>query len=448
MKKIVRFALIFATILLFGACQPDPVKENTFTLTSDINANVANAWFTLTLKLAKETPGFTAPVAARAFAYTGLTLYESVVGGMPEYHSLQGNINNFLPDSAPEPANSTEYHWGVCANRALAYITSNLFKNASVENLAKIKNLEAEYEAEFSKTISQSVFDRSKNYGETVAVGVYKYAKSDGQDEAYSHNYPSTYNVSSFQGSWIPTPPTYQTIPSQPYWGKVRTFMDANANNIVVPAPQSYSTAASSIFHSQANEIYVLNLNLTQEQKSNADYWNDEPGLTATPAGHAIAILKQVLETEHSNLAVAAESYSKLAMGLHDAFVSCWKTKYQYSLMRPVTYIRAQIDPSFKPYLTTPPYPEYTSVHSVQMATMAQILSDLFGEKYAFSDKANLSRTDINGAPRTYATFFKAAEECAFSSMYGGQHFRDACEKGMAQGIAVGKNVATMQYRK
>ena len=141
-----RFTLIFIGILSFNACKPDSSNEPKRLKTAGIDSKVANSWFSLSLKLAKETPGFTAPVAARAFAYTGLALYESVVGGMPDYHTLQSHVTNFLPGTVPEPKNSTDYHWGVCANRAMALMLTNLYKNTSAENLVQIKTLEDQFE--------------------------------------------------------------------------------------------------------------------------------------------------------------------------------------------------------------------------------------------------------------------------------------------------------------
>jgi len=50
---------------------------------SAFSAQVATDWFSLALQLTQQTPGFSPPVAARAFAYLGLALYESTVPGMP-----------------------------------------------------------------------------------------------------------------------------------------------------------------------------------------------------------------------------------------------------------------------------------------------------------------------------------------------------------------------------
>ncbi|MBU6341975.1 MAG: vanadium-dependent haloperoxidase [Bacteroidetes bacterium] len=447
MNRFLSPFLLILGLLFFHACKPDGASHPVFLKTADVNAKVAHDWFDLEFKLIQETPGFTGPVAARALAYTSLALYESVVGGMEEYKTLQGELTNFLPGSVPEPALGLEYHWGVCANRAMALMLTNLFKTASEQNKKLISDLEDNYEATFKKSISDDVFNRSKELGDHAGSGVYKYAKSDNQDEAYSKNYPATFNVQNFNGAWKPTPPNYQSIPLQPYWGGVRAFNSANSNLLVDPHP-TYSVSPISVFYAQALDVYTLKTSITQEQKNIIDFWFDEPGITATSAGHAMNILKQVLKETDATLALSAEAYSKMGLSLHDAYVSCWKTKFQYDLMRPITFIRAQIDPSFSTYLSTPAFPEYTSSNAVLYFTMAQILTDLFGANYPFTDKTNLNRIDMYGAERSYSTFMDAANEAANSSLYAGHQFRTSVESGKKQGLLIGKNASSLPYRK
>jgi hypothetical protein len=45
------------------------------------DAHVPAAWFDLALDLVRTTPGFTAPVAARAFGYAGVALFEAIAPG-------------------------------------------------------------------------------------------------------------------------------------------------------------------------------------------------------------------------------------------------------------------------------------------------------------------------------------------------------------------------------
>jgi PAP2 superfamily len=137
------------------------------------------------------------------------------------------------------------------------------------------------------------------------------------------------------------------------------------------------------------------------------------------------------LRREDASLTAAAETYLKVGIAVCDAFVACWNTKYRYNLLRPVTYIQRLIDPAWLPLLGTPPFPEYTSGHSVQSGAAFAVLTDLWGENYAFEDNTH----DARGlAPRRFTSFTRAAEEAALSRLYGGIHFRPAIERGLEQG--------------
>jgi hypothetical protein len=127
-----------------------------------------------------------------------------------------------------------------------------------------------------------------------------------------------------------------------------------------------------------------------------------------------------------------------VGIAVADAFISCWSTKYRDNLLRPVTYVGRLIDPGWTPLLITPPFPEYTSGHSVQSGAAAQVLTDLFGP-LAFTDRTHERR---GLAPRSFGSFLEAAQEAAISRLYGGIHFRVACERGVDQGICVGKRVS------
>jgi PAP2 superfamily len=177
---------------------------------------------------------------------------------------------------------------------------------------------------------------------------------------------------------------------------------------------------------------------LMPEQRAIAAFWSDDPGATPTPPGHSISIATQVLRRERASLALAAEVYAKTGMAVADAFIACWFQKYRYNLLRPVTYIQRLIDPAWVPALVTPPFPEYTSGHSVQSGAAFAILTDLFGDGYAFVDHTH---DDRGLAPRSFVSFRDAAKEAAISRLYGGIHFRAAIENGLEQGRCIGEVV-------
>jgi hypothetical protein len=90
------------------------------------------------------------------------------------------------------------------------------------------------------------------------------------------------------------------------------------------------------------------------------------------------------------------------------------------------------------PILQTPPFPEYTSGHSVISRAAAITLTDLFGDNFSFDDTTEIEY----GLPvRSYGSFIEASEEAALSRLYGGIHYMMAIEEGVAQGEEVGQHV-------
>jgi membrane-associated phospholipid phosphatase len=102
--------------------------------------------------------------------------------------------------------------------------------------------------------------------------------------------------------------------------------------------------------------------------------------------------------------------------------------------------INQHIDDSWEPVLQTPPFPEYTSGHSVVSGAASEALTDLFGDNFTFDDDTELPY----GLPmRSFTSFRAAAQEAAISRMYGGIHYRAAVEVGVDQGQSLGKLVVS-----
>ncbi len=436
--------LLILSVTIWSCRKDDPVVI--FKSANQYDAAVPEAYFDLSLKITKETAGYTPPVAARAFGYTGLALYESVVHGMPGYRSMGGLVNGLQPSQLSLPDVDQSYDWALVANNCLASFIKKMYSSASSDNLNRVESLRQQYNNQFISLVSSDVYERSVAYGNTIADQVFAYAKTDGQEFAYQNNFPTNYVVPVGPGFWVPTPPAYQSA-LQPYWGAVRPFLTANITATQPAFPTTYSTSSTSSFYSAALEVYTVVSNLTPEQEKIAKFWSDDPGLTATPPGHSISITGQVLKKEGSSLAKAAEAYAKVGMAVHDAFISCWKCKYDMSLMRPITYIRDNIDNNWNTILTTPPFPEYTSGHSVQGAATSRVLSEIFGYNYSFTDKTHQNRTDIDGSPRHYTSFYEMADEAAVSRLYGGIHYREAIERGVTQGRKVGTNICALPFQ-
>ena len=439
-----RLCVLFLLLSLLAACQQvaEPPKP-----TSEFPAEVATSWFELQLKLIKETPGFTPPVASRALGYSGVTLYESVVGGMSEYNSLVGQLNGLT--SLPQPEAGQTYYWAAAANSALATILRSLYPTATPENLAAIDVLEQKYAEQYKAATGEEMFNRSAAYGKALAEAIFEWSKTDGGHEGYSKNFPESFTPPSGPGLWVPTPPNYQA-PLQPYWGQNRPFVIKSGEECASPPPTEYSEDPSSPFYAEAMEVYKTVENLTPEQKEIALFWADDPGKSFTPPGHSVSIASQILHEKNATLALAAETYAKVGLAVADAFIGCWNTKYTYNLIRPISYIQTVIDPAWNnpditDPVTTPPFPEYTSGHSVQSGAAAAVLTALFGDNYQFTDNTHVER----GLPaRTFNSFFEAADEAAISRLYGGIHYRLAIELGVEQGKCIGEKVNALAFKK
>ncbi|AQG82654.1 phosphoesterase [Spirosoma montaniterrae] len=404
------------------------------------SADVATKWANLQLKLAQTTAGNTPPITSRAFGYAGLTLYEATVPGMPANRSLAGQLTGLT--ALPNPEAAQEYHWALSANAAEAIIVRGLWANTTDANKKTIDSLETALASELKTGVAEAVVSRSTAFGKSIGEAIFNYSKTDGGHEGYTRNFPGNYVVPTGAGLWRPT--SAQLIPMQPTWGNNRTFVRINATTDPV-GPLTYSTQVSSPFFAQALEVYATGKNLTAEQKAIALFWSDDPVKTFTPPGHGLSIATQVLQQEKANLAKAAETYAKVGLATTDAFICCWRCKYKFNLLRPVTYINQAIDPAWKPLLATPPFPEYTSGHSSGSAAVATVLEDMFGANYAFTDRSHEKR---GLGTRSFKSFREFSTEAALSRLYGGIHFRHGNEQGLANGQNVAKNVLALGWKK
>jgi hypothetical protein len=163
-----------------------------------------------------------------------------------------------------------------------------------------------------------------------------------------------------------------------------------------------------------------------------------------TPGGHWIGITNIATRNAKADFMQTVEAYTLVSISLFDGFISCWDEKYRSELIRPETVINKYIDENWAPVLQTPPFPEYTSGHSVISAAAAATLTSLFGEPFSFEDDTEL---EYGLPPRTFNSFYEASNEAAISRLYGGIHYLPACENGIVQGKALGKfvvsNIAT-----
>ncbi len=398
--------------------------------------HLARDWFDLQVRLIR-AERFSPPVAARAIGYAGVGFYEAIVPGFPRYQTLAGQLNGLAPLPAPDPALS--HSWPLVGNRAIAQVLRHLFASGSPAHQAWIDSLETAELARYGTGIGADVVASSVTQGDLVSAAVIAWADTDGM-LTYG-NCP--YMGPEGPGYWVPTPPAYAP-PLLPCWGELRTFACGSGSDCPVTPPPAYSEQTSSRFYEECLEVYAMSRNLTSAQRAIADYWSDDPGPAGTPPGHWVAIAGQVVTAKRLPLDRAAEMYARLGIAAADAFICCWNCKYEHCRIRPVTAIRRMISPNWMPILVTPPFPEYTSGHSVVSSAVANVLTHAVGS-CAFRDSAHVN---MGIAPKYFPSFLAAAEEAAYSRMLGGIHFRSAVEIGLDQGTCIAEKVNSLRFRR
>jgi PAP2 superfamily len=457
-RQPLRFLFIASATLWLNACK---VKEDTVTPveppvdTSPANkfsSDIASNWAVLQQQLTKTTTGYTPPVSARAYAYGGLVMYEAAVGGLPNNQSLAGQLSELK--TLPKPETGKEYNWALSVNAAEANILRALYAEVSRPQAATNKRLIDSVEVVHLNTtktgVAQDVIDRSVKYGQDVANAIFEWSKTDGGHEGYKRNFPATYLVPVFPGSWQVTE-SGQKIPMQPTWGTNRSMVPANAN-LVIPPMIPFSASITSSYFGQYFEVYTVNKSLTAEQKEIAAFWADNPTETQTPAGHSYNITNIAVKQSKVGLGKATEAFARTGISLNDAFINCWKCKFNYNNERPYTMIRRTIDPNWKGLFGTPPFPGFPSGHSTQSGAVSEVLTDMFGQNFAFTDNTHEGRKDATTGivlkNRTYKSFADFSQEAAISRLYGGIHPRQDNETGLAEGRKVGKNVLSLKFKK
>ena len=439
----VNYCLMVA-LLLMTACTKDEssVVISELSKTKLENGKIANDWMALSLQLTSETPGYTAPIASRVYAYLGLAIYETVQLGMDRQPSLQGKLNGLSNNSLPIIAEGGEVSWSLAVNDCMYALFNHFYRNTAPAGLRKIQDLYQTNDIELSKTVNPDIARKSRLFGQMMGKAIYEYSLTDGQDLAYLNNYPVNYTPPQGQGLWAPTSNQIKK-PLLPYWGEVRSFVK-ESEEIDLNTPPTYSKSTSSVFYAYALDVRNRVKNLDANTVSMVKYWNDDQDNAISVSGHMMAILVSILNKENKDLAFTAKAYVMLGIGLHDATVAAWKVKYKYNMLRPETYIRENIDADFESLISSQATPEYSASPSAVAMTSSEILNELFGYNYAFTDRTHEFRKDINGAPRAYKSFQQMADEINMSSLYGGIHYRFSLEAGQKQGTYIGKTINSL----
>lgn len=416
------------------------------------DAEAASAWADMTLFLSQYTPGNTPTYASRCLGYIGLTMYESVVPGYPQRRSLAGQLSGLTTLPTPDPGE--DYDYGLVMNSGQAEILRSLYNHTSDANKAKIDSLESEITSALAEDVPEDVVNRSASFGRRLARGIFDWSKSDGGHRAYLRNFEKGIIHPDRPGGWKPPlfAQSFSHHPLHPFWGQNRPFAPANYRT-EAPAFIAYDTVPGSPYYEQFLEVYQAERALTQEQKEIALWWGDDPDDSFTPPGHSYYIAGLALRDAGADLITRAETFARVGMAVADAFILCWRWKYQFFSERPNTYIPAVIDEEWESFWPDPPFPAFPSGHAIQAAAAAAVMEELHGPDFTFTDNSHVGRPfdevrQTGFVERSFTRFWDVALETADSRFYGGIHTRQDNERGLEKGREVAENINALRWER
>jgi hypothetical protein len=385
---------------------------------------------------------FSPPVASRIFAYPNIAAYEILAQDTDKMNSFVGELNELTDIPKAVVADSI--------NLKLAALIAHMELSKSlIFSEEKMEVLQDSLYADWTLK-NELEFNTAKDYAFTVIEHIKLWMNAD--------NYNQTRTMPKFTvdtddtSRWQPTPPSYMDG-IEPHWNKIRPFVLDSAAQFKPKKHPEFSMEKGSKFHNELMEVYNISNEITakgddSEEIQIAQFWDCNPFVSVTrghfmfatkkisPGAHWMGIVKIAARKSNADVAETINAYAKTSIALADGFISCWDEKYRSNLIRPETLINQTINQDWLPILQTPPFPEYSSGHSVISGAASTVLTAIFGDNFEYDDD-----TEVRfGLPiRSYKSFNDAAAEAAVSRMYGGIHYRAAVDEGLIQGREVGQ---------
>ncbi|MCB9196311.1 MAG: vanadium-dependent haloperoxidase [Flavobacteriales bacterium] len=398
---------------------------------------IANSWLAGSLKLIKQTPGYSPPVAARTMAYLSIGMGvissdEKVRTAILDKTDIQLNLVRLDP-------NLKKYNAEIL-NEFLYLLVLHFYENMPQESLKKTNELLIDNRNGFLKHSKKEERIIHKT-ARIICEDFLNQINLDGGEKSWNKNFPK-YVITKCDSCWVPTYPGFVDA-LQPFWGSNKVVVRSNRNLCDSLKCFLFSVDTNSILYKEAYDMLKLYDTIQANQKNIAEHWDDSPGVSGTPVGHLYKMALKLSEGNNFDLQKTLNLYIALGIALNDAVIECWRLKYEFNFIRPISYINRYINKDFKPVLVTPPFPEFPSGHSFQAGAALEVFKFFFDDNTLIVDDTNVDRKDIKGKTYTYHSFTEMCNEMSLSRYYGGIHYLKTLELSREYGRKFGSNTLT-----
>ncbi len=381
-------------------------------------ADEVTDWNRITLDALLVPPAVAAPLAQRPVAIVQAAVFDAVNGIERRYTPI-----HVAPGAAPGASvRAAAVQAAYASLMRLFPAQAATFDQKRTISLIGIASGRA---MEHSESIQRGI-----EWGQTVADAIWAWRSNDG-----FANVQSPFLGGTTPGQWRPTPAAPGLAPQL---AQVTPWAIVSPSQFRPAGPPALtSDRYATDFNETETGGSISSSTRTSDQTLYTKFWN-----STSPVDFYDPVATSLASAHDFNLLENARLLAFLNMGMADAIVGCWDAKYTYDSWRPVTAIQLAdqdgnaatiADPSWTPFIATPPFPEYPSAHSCVSGAAARVLSAYFGENTQFS----VSSDTMPDVVRYFSSFSAALEEVKNARIYGGIHFRSACEDGQALGTAV-----------
>ena len=409
-------------------------------------ADVVTDWNVIIEAVAFRVGGGPPQPGSRVQAIAHIAIHDALNSIEPRYARYTGPGQAY-PGASPDAAVAA------AGRKALLDLLAPL--PASPQKQAAIDMVEAAYLATVGPAPHDAATQAGIAAGEAAAGAIVALRTSDGSDNPHR-----PYTRLPGPGVYQPTPnPEFPAVitPSFEGWSEVTPFvLNHSAQFEVEPGALFY--LAGEAYARDYNEVKrmgdarVRGALPDSVESDIARFW---------PGGGANWNLtaRVIVSSRGLDRWAHARLFALLNVALADALIANQTWKYTYAFWRPVTAIRwaddgnpaTESDPVWRPFLVTPPYPDYPCALPTIAGAGAEVVRRFFG-----TDDITFTRTvaappvalpaPMTALPaktitRTFHSLSEAAAEAQSARVYAGIHFREGCEAGARQGTQVGRFV-------
>lgn len=409
MKKLVLLAVVAAA--LYG-----PVAARADTVTT----------WNRTMVAALDAAGTPPPPAMRAAAIVQASVFDAVNGIARRYTAV-----HVQPD-APHGASRAAAAAGAAHEALVALFPAQqaTFDQRLAETHAQLSDDDGG---------GQSIA-RGLTWGKSVADQILAWRASDG----FSALLPP-YLPAGTPGRWQPTPPAFAG-PLFRQFATMTPWALSSPSQFLPAAPPPLSSAQ---YARDFNEVKTLgSLTSTQRtpfQTETPKFWHAD-----TPAAIWDRVADDLAERSDSSLLTHARVLALTNIALADAVIAIWNAKNTFDTWRPITAIQQAAtdgnpdtspDPSWTPLISTPAFQEYPAGHPGVSSAGASVLAHFYGNDTPFT----ATSFALPGVEHSFTSFSSAVAEVENARVWGGIHFRFACDTATAMGARVADYVLRTQ---